>query len=72
MMNIIQRLERLEAAHADSDVCVVEFEDGTKAQTHLSYVIDLLRDENKQPVSVSMVNGKEPPLYRLIVGMIEE
>ena len=74
MMNIIQRLERLEAAHADSDVCVVEFEDGTKTQTHLSDVIDLLRDGNDQPVpvSVSMVNGKEQPLYRLIVGMIEE
>ena len=72
MMNIIQRLERLEAAHADSDVCVVEFENGAKEQKHLHEVIDLLRDENNQPVSVSMANGKEPPLYRLIVGMIEE
>ena len=35
-------------------------------------VIDLLKDDNNQPVSVSMANGKEQPLYRLIVGMIEE
>lgn len=72
MMNIIQRLERLEAAHADSDVCVVTFRSGGKRRMRLPDVIDLLRDANNQPVSVSMVNGKEPPLYRLIVGMIEE
>ena len=72
MMNIFQRLEALEKQHGQSDLCVVTFRSGGKRRMRLPDVIDLLRDENNQPVSVSMVNGKEQPLYRLIVGMIEE
>lgn len=71
-MNIFQRLEALEKQHGQSDLCVVTFRSGGKRRMRLPDVIDLLRDENNQPVSVSMVNGKEQPLYRLIVGMIEE
>lgn len=74
-MNIFQRLEALEKQHGQSDLCVVTFRSGGKRRMRLPDVIDLLRDENKQPVSVAsvaMVNGKEPPLYRLIIGMIEE
>ena len=65
-MNIFQRLEALEKQHGQSDLCVVTFRSGGKRRMRLPDVIDL------QPVSVSMVNGKEQPLYRLIVGMIEE
>ena len=71
-MNIFQRLEALEKQHGQSDLCVVTFRSGGKRRMRLPDVIDLVRDENNQPVSVSMVNGKEQPLYRLIVGMIEE
>lgn len=71
-MNIFQRLEALEKQHGQSDLCVVTFRSGGKRRMRLPDVIDLLRDENNQPVSVSMANGKEPPLYSLIVGMIEE
>ena len=71
-MNIFQRLEALEKQHGQSDLCVVTFRSGGKRRMRLPDVIDLLRDENNQPVSVSMINGKEQPLYRLIVGMIEE